>query len=68
MTMTKDSVKDRIKVTKNGKLIRRKMGIGHFRSKKSSRELHRKRQENGTSVSKVDGKKFIKNYGVSFTH
>ncbi len=62
----KSAVKDRIKVTKNGKLMRRKMGIGHFRSKKSPREMHRKHQSTGTSVSKVDGKKFIKSYGIHF--
>lgn len=66
MTMTKDSVADRIKVTKNGKLIRRKMGLGHFRSKKASRELRRKHQGIGVSVSKVDGKMLVKKYGVSY--
>lgn len=66
MASTKDSVKDRIRVTKNGKLMRRKMGLGHFRSKKNSREMHRKEPGSGTMMSKVDGKKFIKSYGIRF--
>jgi len=61
--MTKDSIKDRIKVTKNGKLIRRNMGLGHFRSKKSGKEMGRK---GDMSVSKPDAKMFIKKYGVKF--
>ena len=38
----KDSIRDRIKVTKTGKLLRRPMGIGHARARKSSRQLGRK--------------------------
>lgn len=55
-----------MRVTKGGKITRRKMGLGHFRSKKSSREMHRKEPGSGTSMSKVDGKKFIKSYGIRF--
>jgi len=32
----KSAVRDRIKVTKTGKVKRRKMGSSHFRSKKSA--------------------------------
>lgn len=60
---TKSSVKDRIRVTKNGKLMRRNMGLGHFRSKKSGKEMGRKGDR---GVSKPDSKMFIKKYGVSF--
>jgi ribosomal protein L35 len=66
MTKTRKSVTNRVKVTKNGKMTRRKMGLGHFRSKKSSREMHRKEPGSGTSVSKVDGKMFTKKYGIRF--
>lgn len=40
--MTKDSVLDRIKVTKSGKMIKRNMGLGHFRAKKSGKQMGRK--------------------------
>ncbi len=62
--MTSNSVSNRIKVTKTGKLMRRKMGLGHFRSKKSGKEIHRKNDD--SSVSKPDTKMFVKKYGVSF--
>ena len=58
------SVIKRIKVTKTGKLMRRNMGLGHFRSKKSGKEMGRK--TNATGVSKPDTKMFVKKYGVSF--
>lgn len=64
MTMTKDSILDRIKVTKTGKLIRRKMGVGHFRAKKNKDEM--RRHEVTSFVSKPDQKMFTKKYGVKF--
>lgn len=64
ITMTKHSVADRIKVTKTGKLIRRKMGLDHFRAKKSGKQMGRK--ENPELVSKSDKKVFIKKYGLNF--
>lgn len=63
-TMTKHSVADRIKVTKTGKLIRRKMGVGHFRAKKSKDAM--RRHEETLMVSKPDQKMFIKKYGIKF--
>jgi len=39
----KKSVSTRIRITKNGKIMRRTMGIGHFRTRKSTRNLRRKR-------------------------
>ncbi|PIR88598.1 MAG: 50S ribosomal protein L35 [Candidatus Harrisonbacteria bacterium CG10_big_fil_rev_8_21_14_0_10_44_23] len=38
--MMKDTIKKRFKVTKTGKVLRRKMGTGHFRSKKSQKSKH----------------------------
>jgi len=62
--MTKDSVLDRLRVTKTGKFMRRKMGVGHFRAKKSGKQMQRKTKD--LAISKVDRKVFIKKYGVSF--
>ena len=61
--MVKNSIADRIKITKNGKLIRRKMGLGHFRAKKSRKEMRRK--ENSVTMHKFDAKIFIKKYGLT---
>lgn len=41
-TMAKKAVTSRIKITKKGKLMRRKMGLSHFRAKKSGTQLNRK--------------------------
>ncbi len=41
--MARKSVTKRIRVTKTGKLMRRKMGQGHCRAKKRGVQLHRKR-------------------------
>ncbi|MEK7192235.1 MAG: hypothetical protein AAB646_01840 [Patescibacteria group bacterium] len=60
--MVKSSVKDRIRVTKNGKLLRRKMGLGHFRAKKNGTVMHRKEQISW--LSKPDHKTFTKKYGI----
>lgn len=51
------SVKDRIKVTGTGKLIKRRMGLNHFKAKKAGRRLRRK---TNNQVSKVDFKMFKK--------
>jgi ribosomal protein L35 len=37
----KKSVKTRFKITKNKKVLRRKMAQCHFRAKKSSKQIHR---------------------------
>ena len=42
--MARKSVTKRIRVTKNGKMMRRKMAQGHCRAKKSGVQLHRKRE------------------------
>lgn len=41
--MAKKSYTKRIKVTKTGKLLRRKKGLGHAKSKKSSKVVRQKR-------------------------
>jgi len=46
MTM-KTSVRKRIRVTKNGKLIRRPMAVDHFRTKKSRKLIQQKRKGKG---------------------
>ena len=38
----KSSLKKRIKITSRGKVLRRKMGLGHNRSRKSSTQMGRK--------------------------
>ncbi|HOB89770.1 MAG TPA: 50S ribosomal protein L35 [Candidatus Colwellbacteria bacterium] len=52
------TVGKRIKVTKTGKLIRRKMSQSHFRAKKSGKAIRAKRP--AVKVSKVDIKTFKK--------
>ena len=51
----KKSVAKRIRVTKNGKLIRRKMAQGHFRAGKDSRSIQGKRTS--LQISKSDVKR-----------
>ncbi|MBI1960718.1 MAG: hypothetical protein HYS43_00360 [Candidatus Liptonbacteria bacterium] len=43
----KKSFSDRIRVTKNKKLLRRGMGVNHFRSKKSAASKARTRKLHG---------------------
>ncbi|HOF50312.1 MAG TPA: 50S ribosomal protein L35 [Candidatus Colwellbacteria bacterium] len=52
------TVGKRIKVTKTGKLMRRKMAQSHFRAKKSGSAIRAKRPS--VKVSKVDIKTFKK--------
>lgn len=53
------SIVTRIKITKTGKFVRRKMGLAHFHAKKSNKQLNRKRKP--VSVKPADLKTF-KNY------
>jgi len=46
------SVKKRIRVTKTGKLIRRHMGVDHFRARKTSKNIQQVKK-NGV-VHRVD--------------
>jgi ribosomal protein L35 len=60
--MIKHSIRDRIKITKSGKLIRRKMGLDHFRAKKSGTQINRK--DNPAYFAKSDRRVFMKKYGL----
>lgn len=51
----KKSVVKRIRVTKNGKLVRRRMAQGHFRAGKDSRSIQGKRTS--LQISKPDVKR-----------
>ncbi|MBI5401217.1 50S ribosomal protein L35 [Candidatus Wolfebacteria bacterium] len=51
----KKSVSKRIKITKKGKILRRAMGIGHFRAKKSASAMKRKK-----GYRSLEGNKNIK--------
>jgi len=57
--MAQKSVATRIKISKHGKLIRRKMAQDHFRANKSGKRIRRKRR-----TMKVTGKnaKIFKKY------
>ncbi len=48
----KKSMSSRIKITKNGKVLRRKMGTGHFRTRKSSSVIRSKRNRTTLGISK----------------
>ena len=54
----KKSIASRIKITKTGKLIRRKMGLSHCRAKKSGKQINRKSKT--ILVNPVDIKMFKK--------
>jgi ribosomal protein L35 len=40
----KKSVSKRIRITKNGKIVRRPMGVNHFRTRKSTKNVRSKRK------------------------
>lgn len=61
--MAKNSITSRIRITRTGKLIRRKMGLSHFRAKKSSKILGRK--YNPAFFAKADKKMLVKKYGLT---
>ncbi len=50
----KKAVSKRIRITRTGKLMRRKMGQGHFRANKSGGQIQTKR--GGLTVDKADHK------------
>jgi len=54
----KDSIRDRIKVTGSGKLLRRPMGIGHSKAKKSGTVKQKKRKRR--NIHDTDIKTFQK--------
>ena len=40
----KNSIKKRIRITKNGKLVRRSMGVDHFRTRQSTKSIRNSRK------------------------
>jgi len=57
--MAKKSYTKRIKVTKTGKLLRRKKGLGHAKAKKRSKIISQKRnlvKVNGSDKPNIKGK------------
>ncbi|MBI4033978.1 MAG: hypothetical protein HY378_00305 [Candidatus Brennerbacteria bacterium] len=55
--MAKNSIGNRIKITKTGKIRRRAMGLGHSRANKSRGQILRKKKNRGLNIPK----KSIKN-------
>lgn len=58
MTKTRKSVRDRVRVTKRGKVLRRAMTLGHSRGNKSSTQMRRKARHRGLD----DSAKIVKKY------
>lgn len=52
----KNNISDRIRVTKTGKILRRPMGIGHSRSKKTGQARQQLRKNIG--VNSIDIRMF----------
>ncbi|MBI2278801.1 MAG: 50S ribosomal protein L35 [Candidatus Brennerbacteria bacterium] len=55
---TRKSVRNRIKITKRGKVMRRAMALSHSRGNKSATQLQRKKRARGLD----DGAKIVKKY------
>ena len=55
---TRKSITKRFKITKNGKIMRRAIGINHFRAKKTGRKIRASRK--WFLVPKSDAKKIKK--------
>ena len=56
MAKTSKTLAKRIRVTKTGKLMRRKMGISHFRAKKSPKSVRSSR--GALTVAQADVRTF----------
>ena len=54
----KKSVSKRIRITKNGKMMRRKMAQDHFRAKKTGKQIQGKRESK--FLEKMDAKMFLR--------
>jgi len=57
----KKTFRSRVKTTRNGKVIRRKMGASHFRSKKSASSKNERRKGQALGYSAKALEKRIKN-------
>ena len=55
----KKSIRDRIKITKKGKVKRRAQGLGHNRSKWDSNRKHRKTGEKELNISEKKAKELL---------
>jgi ribosomal protein L35 len=58
--MTKRAITDRFRVTKNGKVIRRPMGLGHSRANKGGESIRNKRKNR--PLLNMDSRKIAKKY------
>jgi large subunit ribosomal protein L35 len=58
MAKTRKSVSKRFKITKTGKVLRRRVGQNHYRAKKSGKKKRQKRK--WVPVSKPEAKKIKK--------
>ena len=50
--MFKDSIFDRLKITKNKKIKKRKPGISHNKTNKNTKQKFRKKRENQIKISR----------------
>jgi len=57
--MVKKSIKNRIKITKGGKIRRRVEGLGHNRSRWSSNRKYRKISEKELGIKEVKIKRLL---------
>lgn len=56
---TQKSISKRIRVTKNGKVVRRAMGLGHSRANKSQQQIRRRQKSRGLNNVGVDARKYF---------
>lgn len=52
--VTSKSLAKRIRITRNGKMVRRPLGVNHFKTRKSNKNLRDKRK--GRSIHASDAK------------
>ncbi|MFB6212870.1 MAG: 50S ribosomal protein L35 [Candidatus Magasanikbacteria bacterium] len=57
--MAKDSIKDRLKVTKNGKVKHRTPGKSHCKSNKSNPQKQRRKGDRDMDISENKAKKLM---------
>jgi len=53
MSKTRKSITKRLKITKNGKFLRRITGLNHFRAKKSGKKIRQTRKWIEVSKSEI---------------
>ncbi|MEK7630011.1 MAG: hypothetical protein AAB432_01330 [Patescibacteria group bacterium] len=57
--MSQKSVTKRIKISKNGKILRRAMSLGHSRGNKTSNQMYRKKNGRTLVMNPVILKKYF---------